>query len=50
MLFITQVTDFGDAAQSRNPVAAAELLPLVYSELRWLAVQKLARESPDQSL
>lgn len=30
--------------------AAAELLPLVYSELRKLAAQKIARENPGQTL
>ena len=30
--------------------AAAQLLPLVYDELRRLAAQKLAREKPGQTL
>lgn len=33
-----------------DPKAAAELLPLVYDELRKLANQKLARETPGQTL
>lgn len=33
-----------------NPQAAEQLLPLVYDELRKLAAQKLARESPGQTL
>lgn len=33
-----------------DPHAAAELLPLVYEELRKLAAQKLAREAPGQTL
>lgn len=33
-----------------NPQAAEKLLPLVYDELRKLAAQKLARESPGQTL
>ena len=33
-----------------DPRAAHELLPLVYQELRKLAAQKLARESPSQTL
>jgi RNA polymerase sigma factor (TIGR02999 family) len=33
-----------------NPVAAAELLPLVYEELRKLAAHKLAQEQPGQTL
>lgn len=41
---ILQRIDAGD------PQAAAELLPLVYEELRKLAAQKLARETPGQTL
>src|SRR5262245_1172849 len=33
-----------------DPRAAEQLLPLVYSELRRLAAEKLARESPGQTL
>lgn len=33
-----------------DPLAADELLPLVYDELRKLAAQKMARESPGQTL
>src|SRR5437588_2619640 len=33
-----------------DPKAAAELLPVVYEELRKLAAQKLAREAPGQTL
>src|SRR5207244_11130176 len=33
-----------------DPRAAAQLLPLVYDELRRLAAQKMARESPNQTL
>jgi RNA polymerase sigma factor (TIGR02999 family) len=33
-----------------DPQAANELLPLVYEELRKLAAQKMARESPGQTL
>ena len=33
-----------------DPNAAAELLPLVYDELRRLAAQKMAQEKPDQTL
>lgn len=46
----------GDAGQlltaidSGDPKAAAELLALVYDELRRLAAQKLARERPGQTL
>lgn len=41
---ILQRIDAGDSQ------AAAELLPLVYEELRKLAAQKLARETPGQTL
>src|SRR5262249_57969346 len=30
--------------------AAADLLPLVYDELRWLAAARMAAEPPDQTL
>src|SRR6266404_3091245 len=33
-----------------DPDAASQLLPLVYDELRKLAAQRLARESPGQTL
>jgi DNA-directed RNA polymerase specialized sigma24 family protein len=39
-----------DAAASREPQAAAELLPLVYDELRKLAASKLIHEKPGQTL
>jgi RNA polymerase sigma factor (TIGR02999 family) len=39
-----------NASARGDPHAAAELLPLVYDELRRLAAQKLARESPGQTL
>ena len=38
------------AAESGDPNAAAELLPLVYEELRKLAAQRLAEERPGQTL
>lgn len=38
------------AAQNGEPRAAAQLLPLVYEELRKLAAQKLSRERPGQTL
>ncbi|MGH7135314.1 MAG: ECF-type sigma factor, partial [Pirellulales bacterium] len=38
------------AIQAGDPHAAAELLPLVYDELRKLAKAKLAQESPGQTL
>lgn len=38
------------AIQQGHPQAAEQLLPLVYDELRKLAAQKMARESPGQTL
>jgi RNA polymerase sigma factor (TIGR02999 family) len=39
-----------DAAATGDPRAAAELLPLVYEELRKLAAVRLASENPGQTL
>src|SRR5581483_292484 len=39
-----------DAAAAGDPRAAAELLPLVYDELRTLAAARLADEKPGQTL
>jgi RNA polymerase sigma factor (TIGR02999 family) len=39
-----------DAIEQGEPHAAEELLPLVYTELRELAVRKLASESPGNTL
>jgi RNA polymerase sigma factor (TIGR02999 family) len=39
-----------DAIDRAEPLAASELLPMVYDELRKLAAQKLAREKPGQTL
>jgi RNA polymerase sigma factor (TIGR02999 family) len=39
-----------NASAQGDPQAAAELLPLVYDELRRLAALKLAREAPGQTL
>src|SRR5437899_3302897 len=36
--------------RTRRPHSAAQLLPLVYAELRQLAAQKLAQEQPGQTL
>jgi RNA polymerase sigma factor (TIGR02999 family) len=44
------VTRLLDAAAAGDPTAAAELLPLVYDELRKLAAQRLAQERPGQTL
>ena len=39
-----------NASNAGDPQAAAQLLPLVYDELRRLAAQKLAHEKPGQTL
>src|SRR5262245_65873720 len=38
------------AIEQGDPRAAAQLLPLVYDELRMLAARKLAHEKPGQTL
>jgi RNA polymerase sigma factor (TIGR02999 family) len=45
-----EVTRLLQAIDGGDPHAAAELLPLVYDELRRLAAQKLASEPPGQTL
>jgi RNA polymerase sigma factor (TIGR02999 family) len=47
---MSDVTRILSALQQGDPSAAAQLLPLVYDELRRLAAQKLAHESPGQTL
>jgi RNA polymerase sigma factor (TIGR02999 family) len=47
---MAEVTQLLRAAATGDPSAAAELLPLVYDELRGLAAQKLARKRPGQTL
>src|SRR5260221_38760 len=47
---MSDVTGLIDAAAAGDPKAAAELLPLVYEELRKLAAQKLVQEKPGQTL
>jgi RNA polymerase sigma factor (TIGR02999 family) len=47
---MSDVTRILDAIGQGDPHAAAELLPLVYDELRRLAAQKLAHEAPGQTL
>jgi RNA polymerase sigma factor (TIGR02999 family) len=44
------VTRLLSASAQGDPHAAAELLPLVYDELRRLAAQRLAQEAPGQTL
>ena len=47
---MSDVTVLLDAAAAGDPKAAAQLLPLVYDELRRLAAQRLANEKPGQTL
>jgi len=47
---VSDVTRLLDAASQGDRQAAAELLPLVYEELRRLAAARLAREKPGQTL
>src|SRR4051812_11505140 len=47
---MSQVTQILSAIEQGDPHAAGQLLPLVYHELRNLAGQKLAHESPGQTL
>src|SRR3712207_5419807 len=48
--FTGNVTQILNAAERGDPEASARLLPLVYQELRRLAAQKLAHESPGHTL
>src|SRR5437762_12644931 len=47
---MSEVTRILSAIEQGDPHAAAQLLPLVYDELRQLAAQKLAQEKPGQTL
>ena len=47
---MADVTQILSAIESGDPHAAAELLPLVYDELRKLAAARLADEKPGQTL
>ena len=47
---MTDVTRLLEAAQRGDRQAAADLLPLVYDELRKLAAAKMAHEKPGQTL
>jgi RNA polymerase sigma factor (TIGR02999 family) len=47
---MTPITGLLEAAQRGDPKAAAELLPLVYDELRTLAAARMAGEKPGQTL
>src|SRR6478735_4034620 len=47
---MADVTQILAAVEAGDPKAAAELLPLVYDELRKLAAARLAEEKPGQTL
>jgi RNA polymerase sigma factor (TIGR02999 family) len=47
---VSEVTHILSAIEQGDPHAAAQLLPLVYEELRKLAAAKLAQEKPGQTL
>jgi RNA polymerase sigma factor (TIGR02999 family) len=47
---MTEVTRILSAIEHGDPRAAAQLLPLLYDELRRLAAHKLAQEAPGQTL
>ena len=47
---MSQVTRILSAIEQGDPHAAAQLLPLVYDELRKLAADKMAKEKPGQTL
>jgi RNA polymerase sigma factor (TIGR02999 family) len=50
LLPMNEVTRILSAVEQGDPHAAEQLLPLVYSELRKLAAQRLAQEMPGQTL
>src|SRR5947207_6470702 len=50
LTLMSDVTQLLGAIEQGNPQAASQLLPLVYDELRRLAAQRLARETPGQTL
>src|SRR5262245_47556391 len=47
---MSEVTRILSAIEGGNPSAAAQLLPLVYDELRKLAAARLSQENPGQTL
>jgi RNA polymerase sigma factor (TIGR02999 family) len=47
---MSEVTRILSAIEQGDPQAAEQLLPLVYTELRQLAAQRLAQENPGQTL
>src|SRR5437588_12138400 len=47
---VSDVTRILEAAQKGDPKAADQLLPMVYEELRRLAMHKMANEAPGHTL
>jgi RNA polymerase sigma factor (TIGR02999 family) len=47
---LSDVTHILEALAQGDPTVAEDLLPLVYQELRKLAAQKMAKETPGQTL
>jgi RNA polymerase sigma factor (TIGR02999 family) len=47
---VNEITRVLSAVEQGDPLAAEQLLPLVYAELRKLAAAKLAQEKPGQTL
>jgi RNA polymerase sigma factor (TIGR02999 family) len=47
---MNEVTRILSAVEQGDPLAAEQLLPLVYDELRKLAAEKMAQEKPGQTL
>jgi hypothetical protein len=47
---MSDVTRLLNAAAAGDPNAAADLLPILYDELRKLAASRMARESPGHTL
>src|SRR5947209_7903787 len=47
---MSEVTRILSAIEQGDPQAAGQLLPIVYDELRRLAVRKMAQEAPGQTL
>jgi RNA polymerase sigma factor (TIGR02999 family) len=50
IFLMSEITRVLSAINQGDPRAAAQLMPLVYDELRKLAAQKLAQEKPGQTL
>jgi RNA polymerase sigma factor (TIGR02999 family) len=47
---MSQVTEILSAMDAGDTIASAELLPLIYDELRRLATQRISQEKPGQTI